>query len=90
MSPISFEILRMSVRLEDAGLVEYASELRLIAEAISKGDRLLTVAETAEWLGCGRRTLDQMVSDRRIPAHLIGGRYRFDKTEVLKETKLGN
>jgi|GEM_PF-5615132 len=27
-------------------------------------------------------------SSIRIPAHLNGGRYRFDKTEILKETKL--
>ena len=61
------------------------SEPRLL---LAKIDRLLTDTEAAVWLGCGRRTLDQMISDRRIPAHLISGRYRFDKHGVMKETKL--
>ena len=74
--------------MEEVGLKDHASELALLAEEVTKDDRLLTVAEAAAWIGCGRRTLDQMVSDRRIPAHLIGGRYRFDKLEVLRETKL--
>jgi excisionase family DNA binding protein len=89
MNCVSIELLKISGWLEEAGLPEPASRLALLAEEISKNDRLLTVAEAAEWLGCGRRTLDQMVSDRRIPAHLIGGRFRFDKMEVLKETRLG-
>ena len=85
---ISKELLKISIRLEEAGLKDHASELAVLAEAIATDDRLLTVAEAATWLGCGHRTLDQMISDRRIPAHLIGGRYRFDKLEVLRETKL--
>lgn len=89
MNRISTELLKISIRLEEVGLKAHASELVTLAEAIAKDDRLLTVAEAAAWLGCGRRTLDQMISDRRIPAHLIGGRYRFDKLEILKETKLG-
>ena len=89
MNHVSVELLKISGSLEEAGLKEPASKLALLAEEVAQNDRLLTVAEAAEWLGCGRRTLDQMVSDRRIPAHLIGGRYRFDKLEVLKETKLG-
>jgi excisionase family DNA binding protein len=89
MNCVSIELLKISGWLEEAGLPEPASRLALLAEEISKNDRLLTVAEAAQWLGCGRRTLDQMVSDRRIPAHLIGGRFRFDKMEVLKETRLG-
>ena len=88
MNKISIELLKISTRLEEVGLKTHASELVLLAEAITKDDRLLTVAEAAAWIGCGRRTLDQMVSDRRIPAHLIGGRYRFDKSEILSETKL--
>lgn len=88
MNRISVELLKISLRLEDVGLKDHASELALLAEAVAEDDRLLTVAEAAAWIGCGRRTLDQMVSDRRIPAHLIGGRYRFDKLEVLRETKL--
>jgi excisionase family DNA binding protein len=89
MNCMSIELQKISGWLEEARIPEPASRLALLAEEISKNDRLLTVAEAAEWLGCGRRTLDQMVSDRRIPAHLIGGRYRFDKMEVLKETRLG-
>ena len=88
MNRISIELIRISIRLEEVGLKDHASELALLAEEVTKDDRLLTVAEAAAWIGCGRRTLDQMVSDRRIPAHLIGGRYRFDKLEVLRETKL--
>ncbi|MFD2256883.1 helix-turn-helix domain-containing protein [Luteolibacter algae] len=89
MNRISTQLLRISISLEEAGLKAHASELVTIAERIAKDDRLLTVAEAAAWLGCGRRTLDQMISERRIPAHLIGGRYRFDKLEILRETKLG-
>lgn len=89
MNPVSVELLKISGSLEEAGLKEPASRLALLAEEVARNDRLLTVAEAAQWIGCGRRTLDQMVSDRRIPAHLIGGRYRFDKLEVLKETRLG-
>jgi excisionase family DNA binding protein len=88
MNRISIELLKLSGRLEDAGLSEPASQLSMLAEELAKDDRLLTVDEAAAWLGCGRRTLDQMISDRRIPTHLIGGRYRFDKVEVLKETRL--
>ena len=88
MNRISIELLKISIRLEEVGLKGHASELAALAEAVAKDDRLLTVAEAAAWIGCGRRTLDQMISDRRIPAHLIGGRYRFDKLEVLRETKL--
>lgn len=82
------ELLKLSGKLEDAGLNEAASVLSVLAQEVAKDDRLLTVAEAAAWLGCGRRTLDQMISDRKIPAHLIGGRYRLDKMEVLRETKL--
>jgi excisionase family DNA binding protein len=88
MNQIAINLLKISIRLEQMGLKDDASELALLADAVAKDDRLLTVAEAAAWIGCGRRTLDQMISDRRIPAHLIGGRYRFDKSEVLKETKL--
>ena len=88
MNRVAIELLKISGRLEDAGLTGPASELAILAEDPAKEDRLLTVTEAANWLGCGRRTLDQLISDRRIPAHLIGGRYRFDKLEVLKETKL--
>ncbi len=88
MNRISIELLKLSGRLEDVGLSEPASQLSMLAEEIAKDDRLLTVEEAAAWLGCGRRTLDQMISERRIPTHLIGGRYRFDKMEVLKETRL--
>lgn len=88
MNRVSIELLKISIRLEEIGLKDHASELAILAETISKDDRLLTIAEAAAWLGCGRRTLDQMVSNRRIPAHLIGGRYRFDKLEIMRETKL--
>ena len=90
MNHLSVELLRISGSLEEAGFKEPALKLAVLAEEVAKNDRLLNVAEAAEWLGCGRRTLDQMVSDRRIPAHLIGGRYRFDKTEILRETKLSS
>ena len=72
----------------ELGQTELADELQEMAVIAHEGDRMLTVAEAADWLNCGRRTLDQLVCDRRIPAHLIGGRYRFDKLEVLRETKL--
>lgn len=77
-------------KLEGAGMDDLASLLVGLAEKVSENDRLLTVAEAAEWLGCGRRTLDQLIVERRIPAYLIGGRYRLDKHQVLKETRLGS
>ena len=88
MTHISVELLKIAGVLQGAGHRDASERLTELAEAVSVNDRLLTVAEAAEWLNCGRRTLDQMVSDRRVPAHLIGGRYRFDKLEILSETKL--
>ena len=89
MNQVSSELLKIAGRLEEAGLAELASHLVALAEKVSENDRLLTVTEAAEWLGCGRRTLDQLIVERRIPAYLIGGRFRIDKHQVLKETKLG-
>ena len=88
MNRVSMDLLKIAGRLEEAGLEDVAAKLGLLAQEVSQNDRLLSVVEAANWIGCGRRTLDQMVSDRRIPAHLIGGRYRFDRLEVLNETKL--
>lgn len=88
MNRISTELLKVSFRLEEMGLKDDASKLAVLADLVAKDDRLLTVVEAAAWIGCGRRTLDQMVSERQIPAHLIGRRYRFDKLEILRETKL--
>ena len=89
MNQVSTELLKIAGRLEEAGLDEIASRLVALAEKVSENDRLLTVAEASKWLGCGRRTLDQLIVERRIPAYLIGGRYRIDKDQVLKETRLG-
>jgi excisionase family DNA binding protein len=90
MNQVSTELLKIAGRLEETGQDELASRLVALAEKVSENDRLLTVAEAAEWLGCGRRTLDQLIVERRIPAHVIGGRYRIDKYQVLKETRLGS
>ncbi|MDF1853564.1 MAG: excisionase family DNA-binding protein [Verrucomicrobiales bacterium] len=89
MYQVSTELLKIAGRLEGGGMDDLASRLVALAEKVSENDRLLTVAEAAKWLGCGRRTLDQLIVERRIPAHLIGGRYRLDKDQVLKETRLG-
>lgn len=64
MNHVAVERLKIAGRLEEVGLEEPASRLSVLAEEVSRNDRFLTVAEAAEWLGCGRRTLDQMVSDR--------------------------
>ena len=88
MNPVSSELLKISGRLEQSGQPEEAERLTQLAEQLSANDRLLTVEEAARWLSCGRRTLDQLISDRLVPAHLIGGRYRFDKLELLNETRL--
>lgn len=88
MNRVSKHLLKISFKMEEMGHSDFASELASLADSIADDDRLLTVEEARVWLGCGRSTLDQMVNDRRIPAHLIGGRYRFDKSEVLRETKL--
>jgi excisionase family DNA binding protein len=89
MNQVPTELLKIAGRLERAGMDDLASRLVALAEKVSESDRLLTVAEAAKWLGCGRRTLDQLIVERRIPAYLIGGRYRIDKHQVLKETRLG-
>lgn len=67
---------------------DLASRLVALAEKVSENDRLLAVTEAAKWLGCGRRTFDQLIVERRIPANLIGGHYRIDKHQVHKETRL--
>ena len=88
MNRTSSELLKIAGRLEASGRADEAERLALLAEQISGEDRLLTVVEAARWLNCGRRTLDNLVSERRIPAHLIGGRYRFDKLEILRQTEI--
>ena len=88
MNRISVELFKIAGLLEASGFEDPAARLTALAEQAAMNDRLLTVEEAAAWLNCGRRTLDQMISERRVPAHLIGGRYRFDKLEVLSETKL--
>lgn len=90
VNEVSTELLKIAGRLEEAGLAEPASRLTALAEKVSENDRLLTVEEAAKWLNCGRRTLDNLIATRRIPAFLIGGRYRIDKHQVLKETKLNS
>ena len=90
MNQVSAELLKIAGRLEEAGLEEPASRLSAIAEKVAGDDRLLTVEEAARWLGCGRRTVDNLIQKRLIPAYLIGRRYRIDKGQVLKETKLGH
>jgi excisionase family DNA binding protein len=45
-------------------------------------DRLLSIAEVAQWLGCGPRTVRRLIADGRLTAHKIGRVLRIDPGSV--------
>ncbi|SRR5260370_1309013 len=49
--------------------------------------RFLTVGEIAEILRCKRRTIYDMVEQRRIPYRKAGGRLLFDLDEIIAWTR---
>jgi excisionase family DNA binding protein len=52
--------------------------------------RFLRVGEVAELLRFKRRTIYDMVEQRRIPYRRVGGRLLFDLDEIVEWTKGGN
>jgi len=49
--------------------------------------RFLKVAEVAALLRCKRRTIYDMVEQKRIPHRKVGGRLLFDLDEIIEWTK---
>lgn len=45
-------------------------------------NRLLSVQETADYLGVSTQTIYKMSSQRRLPKTKIGGRLRFDLQQL--------
>ena len=51
--------------------------------------QFLTVKEVADLLRCKKRTIYDMVEQKRIPFRKVGGRLLFDLTEIIDWTKRG-
>jgi excisionase family DNA binding protein len=51
--------------------------------------QFLTVQEVADLLRCKKRTIYDMVEQRRIPFRRVGGRLLFDLAEIIEWTKRG-
>lgn len=49
----------------------------------------LRVEEVADLLRCKKRTIYDMVEQRRIPYRRVGGRLLFDLAEIIDWTKRG-
>lgn len=47
------------------------------------------VEEVADLLRCKKRTIYDMVEQRRIPFRRVGGRLLFDLAEIIEWTKRG-
>ena len=57
--------------------------------AVSKLPHFLRVEEVADLLRCKKRTIYDMVEQRRIPYRRVGGRLLFDLAEIIEFTKKG-
>ena len=57
--------------------------------AASKLPHFLRVEEVADLLRCKKRTIYDMVEQRRIPYRRVGGRLLFDLAEIIEFTKKG-
>lgn len=51
--------------------------------------QFLTVQEVADLLRCKKRTIYDMVEQKRIPYRKVGGRLLFDLVEIIEWTKRG-
>jgi len=51
--------------------------------------RFLKVEEVADLLRCKKRTIYDMVEQKRIPHRRVGGRLLFDLDEIIDWTKQG-
>jgi excisionase family DNA binding protein len=57
--------------------------------AARKLPHFLRVEEVADLLRCKKRTIYDMVEQRRIPYRRVGGRLLFDLAEIIEFTKKG-
>lgn len=55
-------------------------------EKLQNIDKFVTVTELCEILNMGRNTIYRWTHRKKIPAHRIGGTYRYNLTEVLRIT----
>ena len=46
-------------------------------------DKLMTVQEAANWLGCTAHTIYQKASSREITSHKVCGRIKFYEADLL-------
>jgi excisionase family DNA binding protein len=56
---------------------------------VRKLPQFLLVEEVADLLRCKKRTIYDMVEQRRIPYRRVGGRLLFDLAEIIEFTKKG-
>jgi excisionase family DNA binding protein len=56
---------------------------------VRKLPHFLRVEEVADLLRCKKRTIYDMVEQRRIPYRRVGGRLLFDLAEIIEFTKKG-
>lgn len=52
-------------------------------------DKWLTVEEICEYLSVGKDTVYKWIEQREMPAHKVGRRWMFQKTEVDRWIKEG-
>jgi excisionase family DNA binding protein len=55
--------------------------------AVRKLPHFLRVEEVADLLRCKKRTIYDMVEQKRIPYRRVGGRLLFDLAEIIEFTK---
>ncbi len=66
-----------------------ASKSKLDSGRPQKLPKFLTVQEVADLLRCKKRTIYDMVEQRRIPFRRVGGRLLFELDEIVEWTKKG-
>ena len=73
-----------------------SAQLSRVPSPVSKSDlavrklpHFLRVEEVADLLRCKKRTIYDMVEQRRIPYRRVGGRLLFDLAEIIEFTKKG-
>ncbi|MGH9968826.1 MAG: helix-turn-helix domain-containing protein [Pyrinomonadaceae bacterium] len=66
-----------------------APNSKLDLSRTQKLPKFLTVQEVADLLRCKKRTIYDMVEQKRIPYRKVGGRLLFDLAEIIEWTKRG-
>jgi putative molybdopterin biosynthesis protein len=74
----------MSAQLFGVPSLESKSE-----PAARKLPHFLRIEEVADLLRCKKRTIYDMVEQRRIPCRRVGGRLLFDLDEIVEWTRKG-